>query len=82
MVVDTMGYLVTMSRAPRGSNGFTTAVAMQFLRSAPMGSLRIEGRLLRYSKRSAVVDTLVFSGSVDDPVAQAVVTYVPVLAGD
>jgi acyl-coenzyme A thioesterase PaaI-like protein len=82
MVVDTMGYLVTISRAPRGSNGFTTAVAMQFLRSAPMGSLRIEGRLLRYSKRSAVVDTLVFSDSVDEPVAQAVVTYVPVLAGD
>jgi len=82
MVVDTMGYLVTISRSPRGSNGFTSAVAMQFLRSAPMGALRVEGRLLRYSKRSSVVDTLVFSDSADEPVAQAVVTYVPVRAGD
>jgi acyl-coenzyme A thioesterase PaaI-like protein len=55
---------------------------MQFLRSAPMGALRIEGRLLRYSKRSAVVDTLVFAESIDEPVAQAVITYVPVLASD
>ena len=82
MVVDTMGYLVTLSRAPRGSNGFTTAVAMQFLRTAPMGTLRVEGRLLRFSKRASVVDTVVYSESLDEPVAQAVVTYVPVFVGD
>src|SRR5271163_3151293 len=37
MAVDQMGYLVTMSRAPKGSNGFTSAISMQFLRPAPVG---------------------------------------------
>jgi len=77
-IVDQMGYLVTMSRAPKGSNGFTSAVSMQFLRPALVGTLRVEGRLLRFSKRSSVVDTVLYGDAVDEPVAQAVVTYVPV----
>jgi acyl-coenzyme A thioesterase PaaI-like protein len=76
-IVDQMAYLVTMSRAPKGSNGFTSAVAMQFLRPALVGTLRVEGRLLRFSKRSSVVDTVLYGDSLDEPVAQAVVTYVP-----
>jgi uncharacterized protein (TIGR00369 family) len=75
--VDMMGYLVTMSRAPKGSNGFTSAVSMQFLRPAPMGVLRVEGRLLKFGKRSSVVDTVLYSDGLDGPVAQGVVTYVP-----
>lgn len=46
------------------------------------GTLTIDEYILRYSMRSSVVDTLVFSESLDEPVAQAVVTYVPVLASE
>ena len=77
MVVDSMGYLVTMSRAPKGSNGFTSAISMQFLRPAPLGGLRVEGRLLKFGKRGSVVDTVVYSDALEEPVAQGVVTYVP-----
>jgi uncharacterized protein (TIGR00369 family) len=77
MLVDMMGYLVTMSRAPKGSNGFTSAVSMQFLRPAPMGILRVEGRLLKFGKRRSVVDTVLYGDGLDGPVAQGVVTYVP-----
>src|SRR5271156_4017020 len=77
MAVDQMGYLVTMSRAPKGSNGFTSAISMQFLRPAPVGVLRVEGRLLKFGKRGSVVDTVLYSDGLDEPVAQGVVTYVP-----
>jgi acyl-coenzyme A thioesterase PaaI-like protein len=50
---------------------------MQFLRPALVGTLRVEGRLLRFSRRSSVVDTVLYGDSLDEPVAQAVVTYVP-----
>jgi uncharacterized protein (TIGR00369 family) len=76
-LVDQMGYLVTMSRAPKNSNGFTSAVAMQFLRPALVGTLRVEGRLLRFSRRASVVDTVLYGDALDEPIAQAVVTYVP-----
>ena len=77
MVVDSMGYLVTMSRAPKGSNGFTSAISMQFLRPASVGRLRVEGRLLKFGKRGSVVDTVLYSDGLEEPVAQGVVTYVP-----
>jgi uncharacterized protein (TIGR00369 family) len=77
MVVDCMGYLVTMSRAPKGSNGFTSAISMQFLRPAPVGVLRVEGRLLKFGKRGSVVDTVLYSDGLAEPVAQGVVTYAP-----
>jgi acyl-coenzyme A thioesterase PaaI-like protein len=77
MVVDSMGYLVTMSRAPKGSNGFSSAISMQFLRPAPVRGLRVEGRLLKFGKRSSVVDTVLYSDGLEEPVAQGVVTYVP-----
>ena len=75
-VVDQMGFLVTMSRAPKGSNGFTTAVTMEFLRPV-VGTLRVEGRLLRFGKRSSVVDIVLYGDSLDEPVVHAVVTYLP-----
>ena len=78
-VVDSMGFLVTVAHSPKGSNGFTSALAMQFLRPAPVGGIRVEGRLLKYGKRSCVVDALVYSTELDQPVAQGTVTYVPVL---
>lgn len=79
-LVDSMGYLVTMSRSPKGSQGFTTGVAMQFLRPAPIGRLTIEGRSLRFSRRLSVVDTTIRASGVQEPVATAVVTYAPIFA--
>jgi uncharacterized protein (TIGR00369 family) len=78
-VVDSIGFLVTVAHSPQGTNGFTSALAMQFLRPAPIGRIRVEGRLLKYGKRSCVVDALVYSSELDQPVAQGTVTYVPVL---
>jgi acyl-coenzyme A thioesterase PaaI-like protein len=40
IVVDSMGYLVTMSRAPKGSNGFTSAISLQILRPLDAGEPR------------------------------------------
>ena len=82
MVVDSMGYLVRMSRAPKGSNGFTSAISMQFLRPAPVGALRVEGRLLKFGKRGSVVATVLYSDRFEEPVAQAVVTYVPLFPAE
>jgi acyl-coenzyme A thioesterase PaaI-like protein len=78
-VVDSIGFIMTVAHSPKGSNGFTSALAMQFLRPAPVGGIRVEGRLLKYGKRSCVVDALVYSSELDQPVAQGTVTYVPVL---
>jgi uncharacterized protein (TIGR00369 family) len=77
-LIDTMGFLVTLAHSPKGSNGFTSAISMHFLRPAPLGVMRVDGRLLRYGRKSCVVDAVVFSTEQTMPVAQGVVTYVPV----
>jgi acyl-coenzyme A thioesterase PaaI-like protein len=51
---------------------------MEFLKPAPIGVVFAEGRLLRFGRRSCVVDTTI---RLDDPselVAHAVVTYAAV----
>jgi len=78
-IADTMGYLVTISRSPKGADAFTVDLSLQFLRPAPPGELLIEGVSLQYSKRRSVVDVAIHSASVPEgPVAHAVVTYAPV----
>jgi uncharacterized protein (TIGR00369 family) len=44
-LADTMAYFVTISRSPKGSEAFTTAISMEFLRPAPVGVLLVEGRV-------------------------------------
>jgi uncharacterized protein (TIGR00369 family) len=75
-LVDTAAYFVTISRSPKGSEAFTTSISMEFLRPARVGTLHVEGRLLRFGKRTCVVDALVRPPE-GDPVAHAVVTYAP-----
>jgi uncharacterized protein (TIGR00369 family) len=77
-VVDTIAFLVTLAHSPKGSNGFTSAVSMHFLEPARVGEIRVEGRLLKYGKKSCVVDALVFNDGQTQPAAQAVVTYSPI----
>ncbi len=77
-LADTMAYFVTISRSPRGSEAFTTSISMEFLRPAPVGVLLVEGRLLRFGRRSCVVDTYIRRSGREEPVAHAVVTYAPV----
>jgi uncharacterized protein (TIGR00369 family) len=77
-LVDTMAYFVTISRSPKGSEAFTTAISMEFLRPAPVGELLVEGSLLRFGRRSCIVDTTIHRPGRDEPVAHAVVTYAPV----
>ena len=80
-LADTVAYFVTISRGPKRSEAYTTSISMEFLRPAPVGILLVEGKLLRYGKRSCVVDTLIRSAEQDTPLAHAVVTYAPVLPG-
>jgi len=81
-LADTMAYFVTISRSPKGSEAFTTAISMEFLRPAPIGVLIVEGRVLRFGRRSCVVDTVIRRSGRVDSVAHAVVTYAPVFADD
>jgi uncharacterized protein (TIGR00369 family) len=77
-LADSVAYFVTISRSPKGSDAFTASFSMEFLRPAPVGSLTVEGRLLRFGKRFCVVDVAIRSESLEDLVAHAVVTYAPV----
>ncbi len=81
-LVDAMAYFVTISSLPKGSQAFTASMSMEFLRPAPAGVLFVEGRLLRFGRRSCVVDTLVRHADPEDPLAHAVVTYAPVFPDD
>jgi uncharacterized protein (TIGR00369 family) len=77
-LADATAYFVTISRSPKGSEAFTASISMEFLRPAPIGVLFAEGRLLRFGRRSCVVDTLIRLVDPEEPVAHAVVTYAPV----
>jgi uncharacterized protein (TIGR00369 family) len=77
-LADTMAYFVTISHSPKGSEAFTASISMEFLRPAPVGVLVVEGKLLRFGRRSCVVDTVLRQDEREEPVAHAVVTYAPV----
>ncbi len=55
---------------------------MEFLTPAPVGVLLVEGGLLRFGRRSCVVDMLIRRPERDEPIAHAVVTYAPVFPND
>jgi uncharacterized protein (TIGR00369 family) len=76
-LVDTMAYFVTISHSPKRSEAFTASISMEFLRPAPIGILIVEGRLLRFGRRSCVVDTVIRRAERKEPVAHAVVSYAP-----
>ncbi len=77
-LADTMAYFVTISHSPKGSEAFTASISMEFLRPAPVGVLVVEGKLLRFGRRSCVVDTVLRQHVREEPVAHAVVIYAPV----
>jgi acyl-coenzyme A thioesterase PaaI-like protein len=78
LLADATAYFVTISRSPKGSEAFTASLSMEFLKPAPIGVLFAEGRLLRFGRRSCVVDTLIRLAEPAEPIAHAVVTYAPV----
>ena len=76
---DAVGYMVTLAQSPRGTEAFTTDVSMHFLRPGPLGRFIIEGRALRFGRRSSVVAITVSSPEVPEgPVASGVITFAPV----
>jgi uncharacterized protein (TIGR00369 family) len=81
-LADAMAYFVTISRSPRGSEAFTSSISMEFLRPAPIGVLFAEGKLLRFGRRSCVVDTLIRLVEPEELAAHAVVTYALVFPKD
>jgi uncharacterized protein (TIGR00369 family) len=77
-MADSVAWLLTLAHLEPGRDALTANVAMQFLRRPQPVDLLGEGRLLRMGKRLSVTDVLLFSAGVDDPVAQATVTYAPI----
>jgi uncharacterized protein (TIGR00369 family) len=76
---DVIGYLVTLSQSPRGTEGFTTDVSIHFLRPGPIGTFVIEGRPLKFGRRASVVAVTVSSPEVSDgAIAAGIVTYAPI----
>ncbi|HET6966241.1 MAG TPA: PaaI family thioesterase [Acidimicrobiales bacterium] len=76
---DALGYMVTLAQSPKGTEAFTTDVSIHFLRPGPLGRFTIEGRALRFGRRSSVVAITVTSPEVPEgPVASGVITFAPV----
>ncbi len=80
---DAVGYMVTLAQSPKGTEAFTTDVSMHFLRPGPLGRFIIEGRALRFGRRSSVVAITVSSPQVPEgPIASGVITFAPVFPKD
>lgn len=77
-MVDSVAWLLTLAHLEPGRDAVTANVAMQFLRRPRPVDLVGTGRLLRMGGRFSVTDVLLFSEGLDDPVAQATVTYAPI----
>jgi uncharacterized protein (TIGR00369 family) len=77
-MADSVAWLLTLAQLEPGRDAVTANIAMQFLRRPQPVDLVGEGRLLRMGSRFSVTDVLLFSDGLDDPVAQATVTYAPI----
>ena len=76
---EALGYMVTLAQSPHGTEAFTIDVSIHFLRPGPLGRFMIEGKALRFGKRSSVVAVTVSSPQVPEgPVASGIVTYAPI----
>jgi acyl-coenzyme A thioesterase PaaI-like protein len=78
-IADTVAWLLTLAQLPAGTDALTAALTISFLRPPPPADLIGEGRLLRMGRRLSVVEVLMASDGVPDPVAVATVTYAPLL---
>jgi uncharacterized protein (TIGR00369 family) len=77
-VADAVAWMLTLAHLEPGRDAVTSSVTMQFLRRPPPVDLVGEGRLLRMGRRLSVSDVVLYSDGVDEPVAQATVTYAPI----
>jgi uncharacterized protein (TIGR00369 family) len=77
-LVDTVAWLLTLAQLGPGRDAVTSSVSIHYLRRPVLADLLGEGQLLRMGKRFSVTDVLVYSEGVDEPVAQATVTYAPI----
>lgn len=80
---DSVGYMMTIAQAPKGSEAFTTDVSIKFLRPGPLGVFIIEGRPLKFGRRASVVAVTVSSPAVaDGPIASGDITFAPIFPTD
>jgi len=77
-LADMVAWLMTLARLDAGRDAVTAGISMQFLRRPTLADLIGDGRLLRMGSRLSVTDVLLYSVGMDEPVAQATVTYAPV----
>ncbi|HET7722541.1 MAG TPA: PaaI family thioesterase [Acidimicrobiales bacterium] len=77
-LVDTVAWVATLAQLGPGRDAVTSSVSIHYLRRPALADLVGEGRLLRMGKRFSVTDVLIYSDGVEEPVAQATVTYAPI----
>jgi uncharacterized protein (TIGR00369 family) len=79
---DTLGWMCTVSRLPKGSDAVTVDASIRFLRGAPAGDLIGEAVPLRVGRRM-VVSSVTINALDDDggPLVHAVMTFAPMLRG-
>lgn len=77
-LADSVAWLMTLAHLEPGRDALTAGIAMQFLRRPLPAPLIGEGRLLKLGRRLSITDVLLYSDGLDEPVAQATVTYAPI----
>jgi uncharacterized protein (TIGR00369 family) len=77
-LADSVAWLMTLAHLEPGRDALTAGITMQFLRRPLPAPLVGTGRLLKLGRRLSVTDVLLYSDGLDDPVAQATVTYAPI----
>jgi acyl-coenzyme A thioesterase PaaI-like protein len=79
-MIDMMGFLLCVAGLPSGSDAHTINVTVNFLEAPPFSDLIAEARMMRRSRRSAVVGISLRSEERDGEMAYATASYLLVPA--
>lgn len=74
-LADTAIYLLLLAQIGPVALAVTTNLTINFLRKAPAGEVRAEGRLLKLGQRLAVGEVTMYGAGADEPAAHATLTY-------
>jgi len=74
-MIDMMGFLLCVANLPPESDALTISITVNFLQAPPFEDLLAEARMLRMSRRSAVLDVILRSASIDGVAVKATVSY-------
>lgn len=74
-LADVSAYVAVLAAVGPKALAVTTSGNINFLKKPSVGDLSALCRILKHGKRLVVIDCMLFSDGVDDPVAHAVLTY-------